>query len=217
MTWISCASWHFFSPFFSAFVLCKSHWSSNLCNNILRVHMELMLLSCRARKWRSHNLHADKSVKGCTLITVRRWNTGAPPTLPTHHPLPDWLRLLIRCQRRQHRWPSQAEGAPAEWLRFRRPANDLARAQSRASARWSSNINPEDFKVMGGKRAANPLAASLLQTLPPLLQLLFSVVFHHLTEPRHSKSCSSTLASCVRKAFQSFGQCAGFPIPSASF
>lgn len=37
--------------------------------------------------WRSHNLHADKSVEGCTLITVQRWNTGAPPTPPTPPPL----------------------------------------------------------------------------------------------------------------------------------
>lgn len=179
-----------------------------------------MLLSCWARKWRSHILHADKSVKGCTLITVQRWNTGAPPTLPTHRPPPDWLWLLIRCQRRQHRWPSQAEGAPTEWLRFRRPANDLARAQSCASARWSSNINPEDFKLMGGKRADNPLAASLPHSLPPHLQLFFSVVFHHLTPPRRSdcssKSRSSTLATCVRKAFLTVGQWAGFQIPSAS-
>lgn len=168
--------------------------------------------------WRSHNLHADKSVEGCTLITVQRWNTGAPPTPPTPPPSPPgWLRLLIRCQCRQHRWPSQAEGAPAEWLRFRSPANDLARAQSRASARWSSNINPQDFKLTGGKCADNTLAASLPQSLPPLLQLLF---FRWFSPPDLTglrlESRSSTLATCVRKAFQSVVQRARFQIPSAS-
>lgn len=175
-------------------------------------------------KWRSHNLHSDKSVKGCTLITVPRWNTAALP-----RPFQPSIRRQTGCgrwsaasavstggrhrQRGRRRSDYVSEGQRMTWPELR-GARQLAGAPTliRKISNWGE---------VNGR--TNPLAASL----PPRRRVshhsssfCFLLFFHHLTRPRpsdcRSKSRSSTLASCLRKVFQSVRQCTGFRIPSAS-